>query len=180
MNRPSAALAVILALATLPALAGPAGAQDPAAAQGAAETAAKAAESPLALEGLTVEPSNPGTETLCRLRVKIANHGEKIATAFAFKVEVAGHELPVYRNQVFMKPVPAGKTVELALYNFWTSETGRPAPTDGKLPVKVTLREARWTDRSEEKGVEVWKLQGPVAGLPVEASVTVPLKKTAK
>jgi hypothetical protein len=158
MNRTAPALVAILALTALPALARPAGAQSeksPPAAEKAPETAAKPL---LALEGLIVEPSNPGTETLCRLRVKIANHGEKIASAFAFKVEVAGHELPVYRNEVFMKPVPAGKTVELALYNFWTSETGRPAPTDGKLPVQVTLREAR----------------------PVVTSVTVPLKKTPK
>ncbi len=174
MNRSAAALATILALAALPAFALPAGAQDKPATEKAPEPAAK---SPLALEGLSVEPSKPGTETLCHLTVKIANHGEKIATAFAFTVAVAGHELPVYRNQVFVKPVPAGQTVELALYNFWTSETGRPAPTDGKLPVKVTLREARWTEKSEEKGVEVWKLQEPVPGLPVEASVTVPLAK---
>ncbi len=177
MNRTAAALVAILTFAAIPALAGSAGAQD---APPAAKTPEKAAKSSLALEGLTVEPSNPGTETLCRLRVKIANHGEKIASAFAFTVEVAGHELPVYRNEVFMKPVPAGKTVELALYNFWTSETGRPAPTDGKLPVKVTLREARWTTRSEEKGVEVWKLGDPVPGLPIDASVTVPLKKTPR
>lgn len=174
MTRSAAALATILALAALCAAVPPAAAQDPPAAEKAPEKAAKA---PLALEGLTVEPAKPGTETLCRLKVKIANHGEKIASAFAFTVEVAGHELPVYRNQVFMKPVPAGQTVELALYNFWTSETGRPAPTDGKLPVKVTLREARWTDRSEEKGVEVWKLGDPVPGLPVETSLTVPLAK---
>ncbi len=172
MNRSAAALALILA--ALPALAGAAGAQA-APAEPAAE--AKPAKPLLALEGLTVEPAKPGPETLCRLRVKIVNHGEKFASAFAFTVEVAGHELPVYRNQVFVKPVPAGQTVELALYNFWTSETGRPAPADGKLPVKVTLREARWAERSEEDGVEVWKLEDPVPGLPIETSLTVPLAK---
>jgi len=136
----------------------------------------------LALESVTVETpvagQAPGPESLVRLKVAIANRGEEIASALVFTVTVAGQELPVYRNQVFLKAVPPGATTELQLYNFWTGETGRPAPADGKLTVEVALREARWMSVTDEEGVEVWKPLGEVAGLPVTASTVVALKKS--
>ena len=145
------------------------------------EAAAEAPEPLLALEAVKVEgpPTGeaPGPETLVRLTVSIANRGEEIASALVFQVTVAGQELPVYRDQVFLKAIPPGETTELRLYNFWTGETGRPAPADGKLPVEVTLTEARWTEVVDEEGVEVWKPLGPVEGLPVSASTVVTLKK---
>ena len=68
----------------------------------------------------------------------------------------------------------------IALYNFWTSESGRPAPADGRVEVLVRLREARWVEVSEveEDGetVEVWTPVGDVAGLPQTVSVTLELK----
>lgn len=167
MNRRSALTATALALLILLPSAG-AGAQE-------AEEAPPAP--PLGLESLTIEPATPGPETLCQLTVKISNGGDKAATAFGFDVTVAGHRLPVYDNQLFLKVVPAGETVELALYNFWTSETGRPAPADGKMPVEVTLREARWVKVGDEKGVEVWDLQDAIPGLPVSTKTVVTLKK---
>lgn len=146
----------------------------------AGEPAAEAAKPLLTLESVEVRPPvagrTLGPETLARLTVKLANRGEKIASNLVFDVTVAGHELPVYRNQVFLKAVPAGETVELPLYNFWTSETGRAAPADGKLEVAVTLREARWVERTEEEGVQVWTPVGEVAGLPSSASTVVELK----
>lgn len=143
---------------------------------------AEAPEPLLSLEAVTVEgpPTGAplGLESLARLTVSIANRGEEIASSLVFTVTVAGRELPVYRNQVFLKAIPPGGTTELALYNFWTGETGRPAPADGKLPVEVTLTEARWTEVSEDDdGVEVWTPLGPVVGLPVSASTVVTLKK---
>jgi hypothetical protein len=149
----------------------------------AAETAPKAL---LALEEVIVrgpvEGEAPGADTLARLSVRIANRGEAIASSLAFTVEVAEQELPVYVNQVFLKPIPPGVTVELALYNFWTGETGRPAPADGKLSVEVSLREAKWMERTVEQvegepPVEVWTPTGAVEGLPVTASTVVTLKK---
>jgi len=116
-----------------------------------------------------------GPDTLARLTVKLANRGTRTASVLAFTVEVAGHELPVYGNQVFLKPIPPGEPVELQLYNFWTSETGRPAPADGKMKVEVTLREARWVEVTQEEDTEVWTPKEPVEGLPVSASTTVAL-----
>ena len=136
----------------------------------------------LTLAGVKVEgpvPGEaPGPESLVRLTVEIANRGEEIASALVFTVTVAGQPLPVYEKQVFLKAIPPGGTTELRLYNFWTGETGRPAPADGKLPVEVTLTEARWMDVStDEEGVEVWKPLGEVEGLPVSASTVVALEK---
>lgn len=143
---------------------------------------AKAPEPLVTLAGLKVEGPTPGEapgpESLVRLTVEIANRGEAIASALAFTVTVAGQALPVYEKQVFLKAVPPGGTTELRLYNFWTGETGRPAPADGKLPVEVTLTEARWMEVSEdEEGVEVWKPLGEVEGLPVSVSTVVALKR---
>lgn len=170
------ALALLLALLVAPAQFAQEGAQE-----GAQEPEPPEPSAPLlALESVTVETpvagQAPGPESLVRLKVAIANRGEEIASSLVFTVTVAGHELPVYRNQVFLKAVPPGATTELQLYNFWTGETGRPAPADGKLPVEVTLREARWMSVTDEEGVEVWKPLGEVEGLPVSASTVVALK----
>ena len=129
---------------------------------------------------IAVEPESPAADTLCRLRVKLRNAGEQIASRFAFAVNLNGQDLGVYRNQVFMYPVPPGTTEEISLYNFWTTETSRAMPADGKLRVEVTLREAFWTAsemETDEKGeVEVWTPRGPVENLPTSAAVTLQMK----
>lgn len=180
------ALAASLCLLLAAAAVSPLAAQDEPPAEAARDGAEEPAERPLlALEEVIVrgpeEGKAPGADALARLSVRIANRGERIASALAFTVEVEEQELPVYANQVFLKPIPAGETVEVALYNFWTGETGRPAPADGKLDVEVTLREARWMNRTVEKEgeteVEVWNPVGPVERLPVTASTTITLSK---
>lgn len=131
----------------------------------------------LTLEAVAVDPSSPGPDTLCRLSVKVRNSGEKTASALGFLVKVDGHELAVYRNELFFRPVPPGATTEIRLHNFWTNETGRPFPAGGKMTVEVTLAEARWMDVKTENGAEVWTASGPVEGLPVSKSVTLSVKK---
>lgn len=183
MRRPLA-LALLTAAALLTAwLPAAAAAQEPsppsaAEASGPGEAPQAQAGPQVTIEAVEIaapEGTKLGRESLARLTVKLANHGAKTASVLAFTVEVAGMELPVYRNQVFLKPIPPGESVELALYNFWTGESGRPAPADGKLVVDVTLREARWVEVTEEEGTEVWTPGEPVAGLPVSASATVAL-----
>jgi hypothetical protein len=132
--------------------------------------------SPLALEALDVQPATPAVDTLCHLTVKVRNNGSQPAASLRFAVSVAGHPLPVYDNQIFMQPLPPGATTEVKLYNFWTTETGRPAPADGKLAVAVSLEEARWLKvEKDADGVEVWQPLDPVPGLPVAKTVTLPL-----
>lgn len=185
-ERPPSALAACLCLLLAAAAVPPLAAQEEPPGETARNGAEEPAERPLlALEEVIVrgpaEGKAPGAGALARLSVRIANRGERIASALAFTVEVEEQELPVYANQVFLKPIPAGETVEVALYNFWTGETGRPAPADGKLDVEVTLREARWMNRTVEKEgeaeVEVWSPIGPVEALPVTASTTITLSK---
>jgi hypothetical protein len=142
----------------------------------AAEDSAEAEPAPaaLSLEAIQVTPENPEADTLCQLSVKIKNHGERPVSGLGFEVQIAGRPLTVYANQLFYQLLPAGAVTEVALFNFWTTETGRPAPADGKLPVAVTLKEATWMEVSTDKeGVEVWKVLEPVPGLP--ASKTLPL-----
>lgn len=162
-------LALAFALAALP-LAGPALAQE--------EDAAPAPL--LEIEKITVEPESPAADTLCRLRVRIANKGDEIASRFAFGVSLNGQDLGVYGNQIFMYPVPAGGSEEISLYNFWTTETSRAMPADGKLRVEVTLKEATWTSMStetdEEGEIDVWTPIGPVENLPTSAAITLQMK----
>lgn len=126
---------------------------------------------------VVVEPDKPGPDTLCRLKVRLKNAGDRVASQLGFSVTVNGQELPVYANQLFYYALEPGGTTEMPLYNFWTTETSRPAPADGKLNVAVTLSEAEWMDVSvDEDGVETWKPLGPVEGLPSGASITLKLQ----
>ena len=134
----------------------------------------------MVLTGIEVTPASPGPDTLCRLVATVRNGGDRAVYSFGFDVELNGRALPVYEKQLFLQVIEAGESDEVALYNFWTSETGRPAPADGRLEVVVRLREARWVEVSEveEDGetVEVWTPVGEVAGLPQAASRTLELK----
>jgi len=144
------------------------------------EPAAAAAASALRVAAIEVEPESPGPDTLCRLRVRIANAGERDAASLGFTVRVDGVELPVYRNQLFVQRIPAGATETVALYNFWSTETSRPAlPADGKLRVEVELREAQWMQIGDEDGVEVWRPLGAVEGLPVRAERVLATRSSA-
>ena len=131
-----------------------------------------AAASPLTLATVTVTPPNPGPDTLCQLRVEVKNGGDRIASQLAFAVKVNGQELPVYKNQLFMQRLDPGKASTVRLYNFWTTETGRAAPADGKYRVEVTLASAQWYTVATKDAVEEWTPQGAVPGLPVTATAT--------
>ena len=122
---------------------------------------------------VTVTPAAPGPDTLCQLRVELRNGGDKIASELAFAVKLNGQELPVYGNHLFMQRLDPGKPATVRLYNFWTTETGRPAPADGKYKIEVSLLAARWYQVAMEQGVEVWTPVGVVPGLPVSAQATV-------
>jgi len=146
------------------------------AAPNVARTQDEAADAPtLSIEEIIVEPGKPAADTLCKLSIKVKNPGSEVASQFGFGVKLNGQDLGVYGNQLFMFPVEPGATGELKLYNFWTTETSRPAlPKDGKLTVEVTLKEAQWMKiETDEEGVEVWTPLGAVPGLPVSNSVTL-------
>lgn len=131
----------------------------------------------ITIESISIEPSSPAADTLCKLKVTLQNHGTEIASQLDFKVKINDQDLPVYRNQIFMFPLAAGQTGEIKLYNFWSTETSRPMPKDGKLEVEVTLAAAQWTKVAMEEEVEVWTPLGEVAGLPHSKSVTLDMKR---
>jgi hypothetical protein len=122
---------------------------------------------PVTLTAFAVTPASPGGETLCRLEATIENYGEHVASQLGFSVRINDQELAVYGNQLFMYPIEPGQKATIPLYNFWSTETSRPMPADGKLRIEVSLLEARWFDISiDDEGVEVWQPVAPVDGLP--------------
>lgn len=131
----------------------------------------------LTLEAVKVDPAAPGPDTLCHLSVTLRNAGSKRASALEFVVKVNGRELAAYKDRLYLEPVEPGATREIRLFNFWSTEPGRPAPADGKLQVEVTLVHASWMDRSEQNGAEVWTPAGPAEGLPVTKSVALTMGK---
>jgi len=143
----------------------------------AQEEAAEAKQT-LAIEAITLEPAAPAVDTLCRLRVKVRNTGGETVSALFFRVAINGQDLEVYKNQIFMDRLDAETQTEVALYNFWTTETRRPPPADGKLKVTVELREAQLLEvTTEDDGTEVWTLGDAVGGLPASKELVVTLKK---
>jgi hypothetical protein len=160
----------------------------------AAPAVAQAQETTSVLEVASVEvtPAKPGANTLCQLSVRLTNRSAQPVYALSFAVTVGGVELPIYRDQLFLQKLPAEQTSEVKLFNFWSEETGRPLPKDGKLAVVVELREAQFLLESSEAeeaveeantsgsaaadadgAIEVWKPGGAVPGLPVSAALTL-------
>lgn len=138
----------------------------------------EAASTPkITIEAVTIEPAAPAADTLCKLQVTLKNHGTETASQLDLKVKINDQMLPVYRNQLFMFPLAAGATADLKLYNFWSTETSRPFPQDGKLTVEVSLVGAQWTKISMEEDTEVWQPLGAVEGLPHAKSVTLEMKR---
>ncbi len=131
----------------------------------------------LTLESVRVEPPSPGPDTLCRLSVTLRNAGEVPASALELTVKLNGRELSAYKDRLFLHAVEPGTAREIRLFNFWSTEPGRPAATDGKLTVEVTLARAAWMQREMKDGTETRTFAGPVEGLPLTKSVTLKLGK---
>ena len=138
------------------------------------------AESPkpgITVEEIVVEPEKPAADTLCKLRVRLRNHGGEMASQLGFRVDINGQEIPVYRNQLFMFPLASESESDLHLFNFWSTESSRPMPKDGKLQIEVQLLEAKWTKVEEIEGVETWTAVGEVPGLPAAKSITLQMNR---
>jgi len=138
---------------------------------------AETAKPALSIESVKVEPASPRPDTLCRLSITLKNAGEQRASALEMTVKINGRELPVYKKRLYLTAVEPGATREVRLLNFWSTETGRPAPADGKLEVEVTLSRASWMQKTTRDGAEVWTLKGDAPGLPVTRSVTLTMTK---
>jgi CARDB len=132
---------------------------------------------PLSIEAVKVEPASPAPDTLCRLSVTVRNAGTRRASAFEIAVRINGQELPAYKSRLYLQPIEPGATGEIRLFNFWSSETGRPAPQDGKLAVEVTLTRAAWVEKETKDGTEIWTPAGAVEGLPVAKTVNLTMAK---
>jgi hypothetical protein len=79
--------------------------------------------------------------------VRIRNSGTEAASDLTFEVTVSGQRLAPYLNHTFRTDLQPGKETDVQLYNFWSSEAGRPFPKDGRLVVEVRLTGARWVSQ---------------------------------
>ena len=131
----------------------------------------------LILDAVRVDPASPGPNTLCRLTVTLRNTGDRPASALELTVKLNGRPLPAYKDRIYMHAVEPGAAREIRLFNFWSTETGRPAPADGKLALEVTLNRAAWVQKETKDGAVVWTPLGPVAGLPAAKSISLKLGK---
>jgi hypothetical protein len=138
--------------------------------------AATPAKALLTVESIAIQPASPGPDTLCRLTIRVKNAGPRKASYLAFAVRLNGEPVEVYKRHLYLQTLPPGAATEVRLFNFWTTETGRPVPKDRTLRIEVALTEARWVEVRSEGGAEVVKPAGPVLGLPVSANLAVPLK----
>ena len=129
----------------------------------------------IVLEALEIGPPSPGPETLCRLRVRIRNTGGKGVTSFVFRVRFDGQEVSTYKDHVFDQPIARGEGGDVELYNFWTSDPGRPSTRKEQLRVEVALEEASWVEVKRDGNRVEYKTLGSVEGLPVSISRVVPL-----
>jgi hypothetical protein len=136
---------------------------------------AQEAKPALTLESIKVEPASPAPETLCRLSITLRNAGERPVSALELAVKLNGRPLPAYKDRLFLKAVEPGASREIRLFNFWSTEPGRPA--QGELTVDVTLARAAWMQKGMSGGAEIWSPAGPVEGLPVTRSVRLTMRK---
>jgi hypothetical protein len=134
---------------------------------------------PLAVEAVLVGPEKPTAASLLTLSVRLANRGPRPVSRLRWRVSVAGRPLESYRDRLDLALVPPGGAVELPLYNFWASESGRPAPADGVLEVVVEVVAAQWVVVAERDGVPVETPTGAVPGLPVQGTARVRLGPAA-
>jgi hypothetical protein len=132
---------------------------------------------PLSIEAVKVEPASPAPDTLCRLSITVRNAGTRKASAFEIAVRINGTELPAYKSRLYLQPIEPGTARDIRLFSFWSSETGRPAPKDGKLAVEVSITRAAWVEKESKDGAEVWTPAGAVEGLPVSKTVTLTMAK---
>jgi hypothetical protein len=143
----------------------------------AQETEAKPPSPTVTVEAILVSPENPAPDTLCRLAVRLKNHGDRSVSGFGFRISVNGTDLPVYKNQRYLEEMKPGASREISLFNFWSSETLRPAAKDGALSVEVELIEARWVDYKVEEEIPTWTLLEEVPTLPPSRKVSKPFKE---
>lgn len=95
--------------------------------------------------------------------MEIRNSGSEPASHLTFQVTVNGQRLAPYLNHTWVTELQPGRETEIQLYNFWSSESGRPFPKDGRLVVEVRLTGARWMQAGNRAGREVQPLPPPLS-----------------
>ena len=102
--------------------------------------------------------------------MRLRNSGTQSASELSFQVTVNGKRLGNFINHTFRSTLDSGRDTDVPLFNFWSSEYGRPYPPDARLVIEVRLIGARWIDKGS-KNAET--LAGHVEPLPAPFSLTL-------
>jgi len=100
-------------------------------------------QSSLRIVGIAVQPTNPGPDTLCRLRIRLLNPRKGSVSDLHLRVTGNGQRLDNFMNDSWRSLLPPGKETDVQVFNFWSSEVGRPYASDGKLVIEGRLTGAR-------------------------------------
>jgi len=133
----------------------------------ATASAPAAGAADVAVAAVIVEPASPGVSAICGLRVRLKNSGTGAISNFRFAVKVDGQDVTLYKTHSYAVNIDAGKTDELALYNFHSPAAAKA------FDVQVTLLEAEWVQVKREGTTTTTTPTGSVTGLPVAGSLTV-------
>ncbi len=119
------------------------------------------------VEAIIIEPASPGPSTLCRLKVRLHNGGTQAVSYLRFNVKIDKQDVPTYKNQTYVINIDPGTADEVFLYNFYSPSVAKP------FNVQVILVEAQWVQVKKAGTSTTTTPSGPVAGLPLSASLSV-------
>ena len=119
------------------------------------------------VDAIVIQPASPGPATLCELKVRLKNAGNRTVSYFRFNVKIDGQEAPPYKLYTHVVNIEPGATGVLALSNFYSPPEARA------FEIQVILVEAQWVEVKKEGSSSTTTPSGPVAGLPTGASLSV-------
>ena len=142
----------------------------------AARAQAPPVEPPLTIDSIRVTPDAPTASTLCHLTIAVTNATDRPISRLGLAVTVNGRPVKAYERTLYMQTLRPHATTEIPLYNFWTTESSRPASADNRLVLEVAVVRAAWTIVTTPAGVPTMAAAGSVAPLPAAKRIVVPLK----
>jgi hypothetical protein len=128
---------------------------------------ARAEAAVVGVDAIIIEPASPGPSTLCTLKVRLHNSGTQAVSYFRFNVKIDKQDVPTYKKQTYMINIEPGTADEVGLYNFYSPSVAKP------FTVQVILVEAQWVQVKKGRTSTTTTPSGPVAGLPLSASLSV-------
>jgi hypothetical protein len=132
-----------------------------------AALASRAGAAAVGVDAIIIEPASPAPATLCKLKVRLHNGGTQAVSYLRFNVKIDKQDVPTYKKQTYVINIDPGTADEVVLYNFYSPPVTKP------FIVQVILVEAQWVQVKKAGTSTTTTPSGPVAGLPLSASLSV-------